>query len=148
VPHPPPEAPSTPHVRFNDHPIEVPPSPVPSSSAPDPALYNGLADDSERRRHGDRRYEHDHEYASTPSRSRATKDRSFDADRDRDRDRDRGRDSKRDRKGKRRRDDSADSAASDETIELPPRFDEYGRPREEDPLAEKLESVLKRVLGA
>lgn len=50
---------------------------------------------------------------------------------------------KRDReRGRRRRDDSPDSDASDATIELPPRFDPQGRSKEEDPLAQKLESVL------
>jgi hypothetical protein len=62
-------------------------------------------------------------------------------DRGRRRDRNRGRD--RDR----RRDGSADSAASDETIELPPRFDNYGRRKEDDPLAEKLESVLNKLFA-
>lgn len=42
----------------------------------------------------------------------------------------------------RRRDGSADSAASDETIDLPPRFDEYGRRKGEDPMADKLEDFL------
>lgn len=51
----------------------------------------------------------------------------------------RERDSKRDRG---QRDGSADSSASDETIDLPPRFDELGRPVETDPLAQKLEAVL------
>lgn len=46
------------------------------------------------------------------------------------------------RDGRRRRDGSADSATSEGTIELPPRFDEHGRVREVDPLASKLESVL------
>lgn len=44
---------------------------------------------------------------------------------------------------KRHRDDSPDSVSSDATIELPPRFDEYGRRKADDPLAEKLESVLQ-----
>ena len=56
-------------------------------------------------------------------------------DRGRDRDRDRDRD-------RRRRNESSDSNDSDATVELPPRFDELGRPRDVDPLAEKLESVL------
>lgn len=46
----------------------------------------------------------------------------------------------------RRRDDSPDSQASDETIELPPRFGERGRARDDDPLAAKLESVLVGLL--
>lgn len=41
-----------------------------------------------------------------------------------------------------RRDHSSDSVASDATIELPPRFDEHGRRRGDDPIADKLESVL------
>ena len=53
------------------------------------------------------------------------------------RDRERGRD-----KARGRRDESTDSSGSDATIELPPRFDEFGRARNEDPLAQKLEQVL------
>lgn len=48
-----------------------------------------------------------------------------------------GRDSKR-----HRRDESPGSDVSEATIDLPPRFDEQGRRRPEDPLADKLESVL------
>lgn len=70
---------------------------------------------------------------------------------DRDDRRDRGRERRRDRdsdgSGRRRRDGSADSAGSDETIELPPRFDDFGRRKDDDPLAEKLESVLSRLLA-
>ncbi|CAI6335454.1 unnamed protein product [Periconia digitata] len=46
------------------------------------------------------------------------------------------------RGGRSRRDESADSATSEGTIELPPRFDEQGRRKEDDPLADQLESVL------
>jgi hypothetical protein len=56
-------------------------------------------------------------------------------ERDGERRRDRG-------KGRRGRDDSPGSDTSDTTIDLPPRFDEAGRVRDEDPLATKLESVL------
>jgi hypothetical protein len=42
----------------------------------------------------------------------------------------------------RHRDESPGSDASDATIDLPPRFDEKGRKRPEDPLAEKLERIL------
>lgn len=45
-------------------------------------------------------------------------------------------------KRKRRRDESPDSDDSGDTIELPPRFDQYGRRTDDDPLADKLESVL------
>ena len=45
-------------------------------------------------------------------------------------------------KARGRRDESTDSDDSDATIELPPRFDELGRARNEDPLAQKLEQVL------
>lgn len=56
---------------------------------------------------------------------------------------DRGRHRERNSKSNgRRRDDSADSAASDATIELPPRFDDQGRRKGDDPIADKLESVL------
>jgi hypothetical protein len=34
---------------------------------------------------------------------------------------------------------------SDATIDLPPRFDEHGRRRQEDPMADKLESVLQSL---
>jgi len=47
-----------------------------------------------------------------------------------------------DKKSSSRRDGSADSASSDGTIELPPRFDEQGRRKDDDPLANTLESVL------
>lgn len=42
----------------------------------------------------------------------------------------------------RHRDDSPSSVSSGDTIELPPRFDAYGRPRDADPLASRLEAVL------
>lgn len=68
---------------------------------------------------------------NVPERVRETEG-DGDGGRRRDRDRDR-----------RRRDDSPASDSSDTTIELPPRFDETGRVRDEDPLATKLESVLQ-----
>ena len=43
------------------------------------------------------------------------------------------------------RDQSPASDASDQTIDLPARFDDLGRKRVEDPLAEKLESVLQSI---
>ncbi|KAF2822809.1 hypothetical protein CC86DRAFT_457991 [Ophiobolus disseminans] len=52
------------------------------------------------------------------------------------------RESGRQRKRHHRRDESPASDFSDATIELPPRFDEHGRQRAEDPVADKLESVL------
>jgi hypothetical protein len=55
------------------------------------------------------------------------------------------RESGRDRK-RHRRDESPASDASDATIDLPPRFDERGRKRPEDPLADKLESLLQNFL--
>jgi hypothetical protein len=74
-----------------------------------------------------------------PSRHEREKDLGDD-DEHRDKRRERGR--HRSHNDSHDRDDSPDSINSDETIELPPRFDQYGRRREEDPLAEKLESVL------
>lgn len=50
----------------------------------------------------------------------------------------------RDRK-RHHRDESPGSDASDATIELPPRFDERGRQKPEDPLAETLETVLSSI---
>ena len=55
------------------------------------------------------------------------------------------RESGRERK-RRHRDESPGSDVSDATVELPPRFDEKGRKRPEDPLAEKLESILHTFL--
>jgi hypothetical protein len=46
---------------------------------------------------------------------------------------------------RRHRDESPGSDGSDETIDLPPRFDEHGRKRPEDPMADKLESVLQSL---
>lgn len=64
-------------------------------------------------------------------------------DRDRNDRSGRPRSRKDDRERKRgRRDSSADSAASDATIELPPRFDPQGRRKGDDPLADKLETIL------
>ncbi|KAJ4347289.1 uncharacterized protein N0V89_011229 [Didymosphaeria variabile] len=75
----------------------------------------------------DREYERERERESGRDGGRR-KDR----ERDRHRDRDRG-----------RRDESPDDTSdSDATIELPPRFDERGAVRDDDPLASKLESVL------
>lgn len=50
------------------------------------------------------------------------------------------------RRKRHHRDESPGSDASDATIELPPRFDDQGRKRPEDPLADKLESVLMNLL--
>ena len=61
-------------------------------------------------------------------------------DKRRDRENDRGR--HRSNGSSRHRDDSVDSAASDETVELPPRFDQHGRRKDDDPLAKGLEQVL------
>jgi len=46
---------------------------------------------------------------------------------------------------RRHRSESPGSDTSDATIELPPRFDEKGRQQPEDPLAEKLESILQNI---
>lgn len=74
---------------------------------------------------------------------RKDRDKEREGDRDGGRERERDRDRNRERK---RRDESPASEASDDTIELPPRFDgqgrERGRERDEDPLARQLESVL------
>jgi len=48
---------------------------------------------------------------------------------------------------RRHRDESPGSDASDATVELPPRFDEHGRKRQEDPVADKLESVLQSLFS-
>jgi hypothetical protein len=44
-----------------------------------------------------------------------------------------------------RRDDSPDSVASDSTIELPPRFDQHGRHKQDDPLAVGLDTILSSL---
>lgn len=44
-----------------------------------------------------------------------------------------------------RRDDSPGSDASDATVELPRRFDDLGRKKADDPLADKLEIVLQTL---
>lgn len=97
------------------------------------------------------------EQVPEPERRHQSPDRNRNRDQDRDRkegDRRRDREEK-DNRGRsrnldgaknrnhRRRDDSPDSIASDATIELPPRFDEHGRRKGDDPVADKLESVLK-----
>ena len=53
------------------------------------------------------------------------------------------RESGRHRKRHHRDDDEGNE--SDATIDLPPRFDEHGRKRPEDPMADKLESVLQTL---
>jgi hypothetical protein len=84
------------------------------------------------------------------------KERSPDGQRERDEDKwrdgdddgdsDRGRRSSDHRRGSRPRDGSPTSGnESDTTIELPPRFDERGRRRDDDPLASKLENVLSSL---
>jgi hypothetical protein len=57
---------------------------------------------------------------------------------------DTARDSGRARK-RRHRSESPGSDTSDTTIDLPPRFDEQGRQQPEDPLAEKLETILQSI---
>lgn len=46
---------------------------------------------------------------------------------------------------KRHHRDESPGSDSDATIDLPPRFDEQGRRRDDDPLADKLESVLQSL---
>lgn len=46
---------------------------------------------------------------------------------------------------KRHHRDDDDGHDSDATIDLPPRFDEHGRRRPDDPMADKLESVLQTL---
>jgi len=65
--------------------------------------------------------------------------------RDRDADADEGRRSDYRKSGRRRDESPASGDESDTTIELPPRFDERGRRRDDDPLASKLESVLSSL---
>ncbi|KAF1963601.1 hypothetical protein CC80DRAFT_498750 [Byssothecium circinans] len=74
---------------------------------------------------------------SSDSEPRRSRHRKRDPDRDR-----QGEDGKGGRERRKRRDGSPDSISSSETIELPPRFDETGRPKDDDPLATQLESVL------
>jgi hypothetical protein len=71
--------------------------------------------------------------------------RSPDGQRERDEDKWRDGDHDRHKSGRRRDESSASDHDSDTTIELPPRFDETGRRREEDPLANKLETVLSSL---
>lgn len=71
-------------------------------------------------------------------------ERREDDDERKNRQRDRGRDGE--RRSRRRRDSSQDSATSDATIELPSRFDDLGRRKGDDPLADKLESILNGFL--
>jgi hypothetical protein len=49
------------------------------------------------------------------------------------------------RRRKRHHRDESPASDSDATIDLPPRFDEHGRRRPEDPVADKLESVLQSL---
>lgn len=49
------------------------------------------------------------------------------------------------RRKRHHRDESPGSDDSDATIDLPPRFDEQGRKRANDPVADKLESVLQSL---
>lgn len=67
-------------------------------------------------------------------------------ERDRDRDRDRERSGRRSKESS-RRDGSPDSDDSGATIELPPRFDERGRRKDDDPLANQLEHVLTSLFA-
>jgi hypothetical protein len=46
---------------------------------------------------------------------------------------------------KRHHRDESPGSDSDATIDLPPRFDEHGRKRTDDPVADKLESVLQSL---
>lgn len=49
------------------------------------------------------------------------------------------------RRKRHHRDESPGSDDSDATIDLPPRFDEHGRRKGDDPVADKLESVLQSL---
>lgn len=71
--------------------------------------------------------------------------REVDEDKWRDDDEDRGRRSDHRKSGRRRDQSLASGDESDTTIELPPRFDEKGRRRDDDPLASKLEDVLSSL---
>jgi hypothetical protein len=71
---------------------------------------------------------------------RTSPDRRHSKEKSRDEHDDRGR---RQRRAKDHyRDDSPDSVSSGETVDLPPRFDASGRPKSDDPLADKLEDIL------
>lgn len=91
--------------------------------------YEHDEDDHGRRRHHDH---HHHHHKDNEGRSNGKRGSGRGRDRDKDRER-------------HGRNDSPASDASDTTIELPPRFDEHGRRRAEDPLADKLETVLQSL---
>jgi hypothetical protein len=48
----------------------------------------------------------------------------------------------------RSRSDSPSSVSSGDTIELPPRFDEHGRRKGDDPVADRLEEVLNGIFSS
>lgn len=128
---------------------------IPRDPSPEPERTRERERDRERdRERGKRRNDHDDDDYDDDDNERT----GGDGDRDRDprrnhhdhqhRRRKTGHDSHaskepgRTRKRHDRDESPASDAASDTTVELPPRFDEQGRRRPEDPLADKLESVL------
>jgi hypothetical protein len=113
-----PRSPSTPPEEEKSVKFDLDPQEEPSRE-PSP--------DSER----DHRHEDDHSHKR--HRRRTDDERS-----------DIAKDSGRARK-RRHRSESRGSDTSDATIELPPRFDEHGRQQPEDPLAEKLETILQSI---
>ena len=121
-------------VKFDLNPQEQEISPTPS-----PDRF-----DEDRDLHHDRRYDSDSDDRRRSSSQHRDRDRDRnDRQRHTDEQSNGSKESGRDRKRNRR----AESPGSDtdSTIELPPRFDERGHRRDDDPMAEKLESVLKSL---
>lgn len=122
----------------------TPPSPVPSEKkvqfdlkprgpsrepSPDKVERERNSDESDTKR-DDKRHHHHHHH-----RRRKDDERS-----------DSTRESGRRRKRHHRDHSPANSEASDATIDLPPRFDDQGRRKTDDPLADKVESFLQSLL--
>lgn len=115
-PSPSPEEEKSVHFDLNPQEQEVP-SREPSSDSDSERQHHRHRDDHSHKRH--RRRKDDERSDTTRESGRARK--------------------------RRHRSESPGSDTSDATIELPPRFDDHGRQQPEDPLAEKLESILQNI---
>lgn len=109
-------------------------------SAPD--LYDGTASDDGERRRRRRRRHHDRDADQDRNAESDGQTRSDDRRRRRHR---KSRDPQSSASGSQRGRNRRDSSSSEETIDLPPRFDQEGRKmdqRGEDPIADKIQDML------
>lgn len=136
-----PKTTNTPSDRVNDAdlPTEQPDSPAPRSEKTVQFDLNPRGPSREPSPESKERHSHDEDEARADEGEHRHRRRRKDDERS-DSTRESGR-----RRKRHHRDESPGSDDSEATIDLPPRFDEQGRRRADDPVADKLESVLQSL---